>query len=182
MHVLWNRLKYVLSPQFDIYRTVAEVVRGKVADIGFGTGFGTHLLAQNADEVHGYDVDEDALQFAKTVFPFKELKFHHGDISKGIVGKYDYVVMIDVIEHIKDDMTAIVNVRKMINKNGSFICSTPNRLSRYRKAETHVREYSPQELGSLLANVFPFVDIKNHRFEPIATDYEHPLLAVCRCS
>ena len=63
MFLLWNRFKYVLSPQFDIYETVAKQVRGKVADVGFGTGFGTHLLINNADEVHGFEVDEGAIQF-----------------------------------------------------------------------------------------------------------------------
>ena len=61
MNVIWNRLKYVLSPQFDIYTKIAPIVHGRVADIGSGTGFGTHLLTAHADVVHGFEIDEEAL-------------------------------------------------------------------------------------------------------------------------
>ena len=31
---LWGRLRYMLSPQFDIYEQVAEVISGNVLDVG----------------------------------------------------------------------------------------------------------------------------------------------------
>jgi 2-polyprenyl-3-methyl-5-hydroxy-6-metoxy-1,4-benzoquinol methylase len=180
MYLIWNRFKYVLSPQFDIYDVVKRVVRNKVADIGFGTGFGTHLLNVNAKEVYGFEIDENAIQFAKAVFPFKNLHYEYGDIVKGISGQFDYIVMIDVIEHIKDDKTALDNVKAMMAKDGTLILSTPNRLSRYRKGESHVREYAPKELGGILKRHFVSVRICNYRLEPLASQYENPLVAVCR--
>ena len=181
MYLIWNRLKYVLSPQFDIYDVVKRIVRNKVADIGFGTGFGTHLLNVNAKEVYGYEMDENAIQFAKAVFQFKRLHFEYGDIVKGILGQdFDYIVMIDVIEHIKEERMALENVKKMMAKNGTFILSTPNRLSRYRKGESHVREYAPKELEGILKRAFVSVALRNYRLEPLASQYENPILAVCR--
>jgi 2-polyprenyl-3-methyl-5-hydroxy-6-metoxy-1,4-benzoquinol methylase len=180
MYLIWNRFKYVLSPQFDIYDVVKRVVRNKVADIGFGTGFGTHLLNVNAKEVYGFEIDENAIQFAKAVFPFKNLHYEYGDIVKGISGQFDYIVMIDVIEHIKDDKTALDNVKAMMAKDGTLILSTPNRLSRYRKGESHVREYAPKELEGILKRHFVSVRICNYRLEPLASQYENPLIAVCR--
>jgi len=179
--MIWNRLKYVLSPQFDIYRTVAGIVRDCVADIGFGTGFGTHLLTLNAKEVYGYEIDERAIRFAQEVFPFKTLHFNYGDIIRGFDQDiFDYVVMIDVIEHIKEDAKAVENVGHMLRSDGSFICSTPNRLSRYRKAETHCREYSPDEFECLLRGVFPSVWLRNYCLEPLASKTENPILAICQ--
>jgi len=181
MNMIWNRLKYVLSPQFDVYDVVKKTVRNRVADIGFGTGFGTHLFSVNAKEVYGYEIDEAAIQFAKTVFPFKALHFDYGDILKGIDGPtFDYVVMIDVIEHLKKERTALENVKKMMIPGGTFICSTPNRLSRYRKGECHVREYAPKELEGILKRVFVSVSLRNYRLEPLVSQYENPMLAVCR--
>jgi len=180
MYLLWNRFKYVLSPQFDIYRTVAKVVRDRVADIGFGTGFGTHLFNVKAREIYGYEIDEDAIKFAQEVFPFKNLYFEYGDIVKGITGTFDYVAMIDVIEHIKHYGKALDNAKKMLNKGGTFICSTPNRLSRYRKAESHYKEYAPREFEGILKRIFVNVSLKNHSLEPLASDHENPLIAVCR--
>lgn len=152
--IIWNRLKYVLSPQFDVYEQVARIVRGKVLDIGFGTGFGTHLLIQNAKEVHGHETDQGAVDFARKVFPLKNLYFNYGDILKqDDETVYDWVLMIDVLEHIEKDRQALNQVKKLLSKDGSFIMSTPNRLSRYRKAETHMREYSPKELETILRRV-----------------------------
>ena len=180
-NILWNRLRYVLSPQFDIYEQLAGVVRGKVADIGFGAGFGMHLLSVNAAEVHGYEVDESAIDFACRVFPLKKMFFQRGNIEIGIDNKeYDFVIMIDVLEHLKKDKQALLNVKKMLTKGGELILSTPNRLSRYRKAETHYREYAPKELEGILKRVFVSVSLRNYRLEPLASQYENPILAVCR--
>lgn len=180
MYLIWNRFKYVLSPQFDIYDVVKKIVRDRVADIGFGTGFGTHLFNVNAKEVYGYEIDEDAIQFAKAVFPFKNLHFEYGDIVKGIDGSFDYITMVDVIEHIKDEKIALANIKKMMAKGGSFICSTPNRLSRYRKSESHCREYAPKEFEGILKRTFVSVNLRNYHLELLASQYENPILAICR--
>lgn len=73
-----------------------------------------------------------------------------------------------------------LDIRDCAIKGGVFICSTPNRLSRYRKAETHYREYSPEEFESVLKGVFPSVNLKNYRLEPLVSQTDNPILAVCR--
>ena len=181
MYLLWNRFKYVLSPQFDIYSEVAKIVNGKVADIGFGTGFGTHLFNVKAKEVYGYEIDEDAIKFSRAIFPFKNLCFEHGDITNGISGAdFDYVVMIDVLEHVKQEMAALRNIKEMLRGGGTFIMSTPNRLSRYRKAENHYREYAPKELEGKLKRIFINVSLRNYKLESLTSPTENPILAICR--
>lgn len=180
-NMIWNRLKYVLSPQFDVYNVVKNLVRNRVADIGCGTGFGLHLFQANAKDIYGYDCDENAIRFAQAVFPFRNFHFEYGDIAKGIDGMdFDYITMIDVIEHIEKDQIALQNVKKMMIPSGTFICSTPNRLSRYRKGECHVREYAPRELETILKRVFVSVSLRNYRLEPLINKYENPIIAVCR--
>ena len=63
MYGIWNRLQYMLSPQFDIYEQISYVVNGKVLDVGCGSGFGTHLFTRQAKSVKGIDLDEDAINF-----------------------------------------------------------------------------------------------------------------------
>ena len=179
--ILWNRFKYVLSPQFDIYTEVAKVIRGRVADVGFGTGFGTHLFSVNAKEVIGFEVDEGSINFAEKIFPLPKLRFAYGNIARGIDSNgFDFVTMIDVIEHLKYDKRVLQNAKKMLNKNGTLILSTPNRLSRYRKSANHVREYAPKELEHLCRKVFVSVSLRDHQLEPLASQYQNPLVAVCR--
>jgi 2-polyprenyl-3-methyl-5-hydroxy-6-metoxy-1,4-benzoquinol methylase len=178
---MWNRLKYVLSSQFDIYESISKLVRGRVADVGFGTGFGTHLFLINSKEVFAYEIDPQAVQFAQRVFPMPTIQFKYGDIVKGIDdGPFDFVTMIDVLEHIEDDKTALLNVKKMMKKNASFIMSTPNLLSRYRKSEDHIREYGPKDLERILKQTFVNVSLLNYKLELAMSKYENPMLAICR--
>jgi hypothetical protein len=88
--------------------------------------------------------------------------------------------MIDVIEHIREDALAIQNCKKLLNANGTFIISTPNRLSRYRKSDYHVREYSPDELRELLEGVFKNVGMVDYQLQPMESDYINPILAICQ--
>ena len=179
---LANRLQYMLSPQFDIYETVSRKVHGRVADIGSGTGFGTQILARNAEIVDGYDTDLDALDFAKRSFSRREVVFGVGDIEDGIgsVGDYyDFVVMIDVIEHVFKDYIAVSNCKRMLKNGGVFICSTPNRLSRYRKSTHHIREYSPEEFAKMLGKFSKTVDMVDCQLQPIDSRYSNPLVAIC---
>lgn len=178
---LWGRLSYMLSPQFDIYEAVAKVVHGNVMDIGSGTGFGTHLLARNASKVVGCEIDKTALKFADKAFSNGNISFHSLDVTQPISpAAYDYVTMIDVIEHIRNDLKAIQNCACLLHENGTFICSTPNRLSRYRKSAYHVREYSPDELRQLLSKVFKNVGLVDFQLQPMESEYTNPILAVCQ--
>ena len=177
---LWGRLRYMLSPQFDIYEQVSKAVHGNVLDVGSGTGFGTHLLSRNANYVVGYEIDMTAKEFADRAFSNGKITFYNVDITKPIgPAGYDFVTMIDVIEHIRDDVSAATHCRELLSESGTFICSTPNRLSRYRKSEYHVREYSPDELKKMLLNAFDSVALVDFKLEPLESDHTNPILAVC---
>lgn len=179
--MLWNRLRYVLSPQFDIYEQVAKIVRGRVMDIGFGTGFGMHLFSINAKEVCGCEISEQSVRFAERVFPIAKMCFRYGNIEKGIDDiPYDFITMIDVIEHLEDPKRALLNVKKLMAVNGTFVCSTPNRLSRYRKSDNHVKEFTPKEFETLLKMAFTHVSLRNFKLDALTNQYENPLIAVCR--
>ena len=179
MSILANRLKYVLSPQADIYKQMSEMVSGYVADIGCGLGFGSNMLLWKARMVCGYDVDTNCLDFARWCFP--SIKFLKHDITTGPLPYiYDYIVLIDVIEHIEQDELVVKNVFSSLKPSGTAILSTPNRLSRYRKSENHIREYTPVELEKLLRTNFNDVKLMCYGWAPIKTGYESPIIALCR--
>jgi len=186
MSILLNRMLYMLTPQFDIYEQVAAIVHGAVADVGCGLGFGTQLYMENADSVVGYDIDGDFLSFASRSFTHPHLTFRKGDILGRqpyiIEGRFDVVTMIDVIEHIEFDHDAIGQASSLVAADGMFICSTPNRLSRYRKSDNHVREYDPDQLEALLRLHFPEVKICTYGLERLNLKTQNPLIAICKHS
>jgi len=179
MSILTNRLKYVLSPQADIYKQMSEVTSGWIADVGAGLGFGSNLLVKNSKLVCGYDVSDEYLKFSKWCFPgVRFLK--HNIVEAPLPFIYDYVLMIDVIEHIEQDELAVKNASLSLKESGSLIISTPNRLSRYRKSDNHIREYTPKELKDLLQSQFKNVRLTSYGWSAIKTNYENPIIAICK--
>lgn len=179
MSILSNRLKYMLSPQADIYKQMSEIVSGWVGDVGCGLGFGSNLLLPKARLVCGYDIDIDYLKFAEWCFPNVRFK-QHNIVQSPLPYVYDYITMIDIIEHIEEDKTAIQNVFKCLKPNGSLILSTPNSVSRYRKSDNHIREYTPQTLNELLSTTFNSVKLMSYNWTSINSGYENPIIAWCR--
>ena len=181
MYGIWNRLQYMLSPQFDIYEQVSKVVSRSVLDVGCGSGFGTHLFTRQAEIVRGIDLDESAINFADRAFSNGSISFSCTDIIECVSREpFDFITMIDVIEHIKNDLDAVKSASELLADKGVFICSTPNRLSRYRKADHHVREYSPDELKALLCQAFNSVAIVDYQLQPMESDYLNPMIAICQ--
>jgi 2-polyprenyl-3-methyl-5-hydroxy-6-metoxy-1,4-benzoquinol methylase len=169
----------VLSPQADIYKQVSEITTGWVADVGCGLGFGSNLLVKRAKLVCGYDVEPEYLSFSKWSFPgVRFLK--HDIVEAPLPYVYDYILMIDVIEHIEQDEQAIKHASMSLKESGSLIISTPNRLSRYRKSENHIREYSPKELEETLRSQFSNVRLTSYSWSNIQSNYENPIIAICK--
>lgn len=183
MTIFANRLRYLLSPQFDVYELVAKMVEGRVLDVGFGTGFGCHLLAMRADELLGVETNADCVNFARRAFPNDNARFELGDITEADakrIGTFDWIVMIDVLEHIERDARALKCAAKLLRTDGTFVCSTPNAASRYRKSDNHVREYTPESLTALLAKYFKNVKLRSYGTDALSTGYENPLIALVK--
>lgn len=176
---IWNRLKYVLSPQFDIYKQLSNHVSRSVLDIGSGTGFGTQLLSKNASSVVGIDTDPLAVDFAQKAFGhLHNVEFYQSD-AMDVQGKYETITMVDVIEHIHYDSVAVNCVASLLALEGVFYCTTPNSKSRYRKSECHIREYTPGQLFHLLSKGFESVELLDFHLSPLKSNFENPLVARC---
>jgi 2-polyprenyl-3-methyl-5-hydroxy-6-metoxy-1,4-benzoquinol methylase len=182
--VLWRRLGYMLTPQLDIYRHLADRLEGcKVLDVGFGTGFGTLQLARTAKEVIGVEIDCDAIAFADSSIP--GIDFCYGDISRGVsfLGNgFDAVVMIEVLEHIENWQAALANVDKMLTPGGALYISARNANAELRKNDLHEREWTAQELVASLEKYFCNVQLYDYSLTnlvPVATR-QTPLMAIAR--
>jgi len=108
-----------------VYDMVPEGAR--VLDMGCATGvLGERLIAHKACEVHGIDIEENALRMAaqrgvithaldlNTVeeLPFEEHSF-------------DCIVLADVLEHLLSPERVLRMVRKYIAEGGCIVVSLP---------------------------------------------------------
>jgi 2-polyprenyl-3-methyl-5-hydroxy-6-metoxy-1,4-benzoquinol methylase len=182
--ILWRRLRYMLTPQFDLYKNIAPKLKGlQVLEVGFGTGFGTVQLAQYAAWIGAIEPDADAVAFARQVLPIKYVLWAKSDITTmNGLPHYDAAVMVETLEHIKDWRKALANIHGLLKPGGCLYMTARNRNADLRRNELHEREWTATELSNALGEFF--LDVKLYDFtltnELTADTHITPLIAVAR--
>ena len=93
----------------------------KILDIGCGNGFLLNQLSKNYKncELHGIDISGKQLLYSH------EIKTYCIDIEKFETNeKFDYIFCIEMIGYVKNQTETIDKILSMLNKNGTFICSS----------------------------------------------------------
>jgi 2-polyprenyl-3-methyl-5-hydroxy-6-metoxy-1,4-benzoquinol methylase len=118
----------------------------RVLDVGCGVGDGLALLATNAGEAVGIDVDERLGQRDDVTIQIRDLR----TIPEK---SFDTVVCIDVIEHIEDDWEFVRDLARVARRK--IYLSTPNYAASFNRWPYHVREYTPRQLERLVGAFGP---------------------------
>ena len=182
--ILWRRLRYMLTPQFDLYKNIAPKLKGlDVLEVGFGTGFGTVQLAQYADWIGAIEPDADAVAFARQVLPIKHVLWMQRDITTTYCSPhYGAAVMVETLEHIADWRKALQNIHKALKPGGCLYMTARNRNADLRRNDLHEREWTGQELSNALGEFFLEVKLYDYTLTNELTADTHitPLIAVAR--
>jgi SAM-dependent methyltransferase len=122
-------------------------------EIGCGHGVARDMLERDLGiAVDGCDLNRTALEMAQ---PGKGRLFVYDIIDQepSMLGHYDVVFLLDVIEHIQDDTSFLVAALRHLRPGGLLVVNVPaSRLlfSDYDRAAGHVRRYAKGSLVSLL--------------------------------
>lgn len=136
------------------YELAARYASGRVLDAACGCGYGSKILMDNAQLVVGVDASAQAIHWAEE--HFQGPCFIQGRIEEEPwTGKFETVVSLETIEHLKDPKPALEAFRRACI--GTLIASVPNEERYPFKAENfardespHYRHYRPQEFEDLL--------------------------------
>lgn len=180
-----------------------------VVDVGCGCGCGSNILSQEADFVWGIDKNEKSVKFAQEAFARqKNGVYYNSQVSFDRIDMvnderefmvFDFVVAIEIIEHIDDYDKFLKNIIRFAKKKNEtynvasgpteFFISTPNRNNDHiRKGgpynKYHVREWTSGEFLAILKEKFERVEFFNSAGVPIPPEeYETTthtcLLAKC---
>ncbi len=150
------------------YNYVKPYIKNKIIlDIGCGTGYGTNFLSKYASKILGVDISENAIKFCQSIYSGKNLNFIHiDDIYLPFnESTFDVCISFEVIEHIDPKRVDywLSEIKRILKKDGIFICSTPNkniRLLPFQKPINpyHLKEYDYKEFEKILQRTFPFVE------------------------
>lgn len=158
---------------YSSYYKFASTMIGKnkrVLDVGCSEGLGTWLLSKECGFAKGIDLDEEAINIAKSNWQDENIEFIYGDFLKYSTAKWDAVVNFDVVEHIFPENTSLFFERIVDNltHDGIAIIGTPSLESQQYASEVskagHVNVYSYERLEEEMLRYF------NHVFMFCAND------------
>lgn len=111
--------------------------KSSVLDVGAGMGYGDRVLrTAGASHVESFD--------RVSLVPWVKL----AELDDYLDESFDYVVAMDVIEHVTDDVRFLGHLLRIARKGVFF--STPNWLVFQAQNKHHFREYTPEELVALI--------------------------------
>jgi len=124
-------------------------------DVGCGNGDNLLLLSHNKKlkRLIGSDISEEAIRYAskKINAEYKVL-----DIQKGIIDeKFDMVFCSFLLEHVEDDNSTLINLKKMCGKY-LFISTIQGNYEAYKEWELkmgHLRNYNVGELEKKINDI-----------------------------
>ena len=171
----------------------------KVLDIGCRNGVLTaHFVKGN--DVTGIDIDASALSEAKDTLGIKtKLMNLQDDWSELADQKFDVIVAGEVLEHLYFPSLIIKKIYDHLNDGGLFIGSVPNAFNLKNRIRllfgskkgtplmdpTHINHFHVTELKTILAEVFPSVEITGEgRYKRLSklspSFFSFIILFVCR--
>lgn len=114
--------------KFEIHSMALDLVKSNssVLELGCATGYYTRELLKKNCTVIGIDSEKEAIRAARKINKNSIL----GDLNYPQhikVGRtFDYVLCLDVIEHLVQREEMLNFVKRKLNSNGTLILSTPN--------------------------------------------------------
>lgn len=128
----------------------------KVLDYGCGVGYGSHLLADGARHVLGYDVSAEALAWAKHYAKDRANLAYASDLPHE---RFDYVVCFECIEHAADPEAAIDWIADHTIEY--LFISTPEGRPGKKWSAFHNVEFSREEFMAVLRKRFEIEHVED---------------------
>jgi len=128
-----------------------------ILEIGSSSGFMIEDLNKNLPKNFYVGSDIIPINLEKVASNNKNIPFICFDILKCPLPRnsFDIVIILNVLEHIKDDELALIKINKLLKKNGKVFIEVPANQELYDNYDSqlmHFRRYSSKELIMKLNN------------------------------
>lgn len=150
---------YLFQRSIKAYYEAATLIKGRVLEIGTGSGYGVEIISGVADEFVTVDKFDTGLDFSK----YTNVKFIQQNVPPltGLAdNSFDFAITFQVVEHIKDDHAFIREIHRVLKPGGKLIITTPNINMSITRNPWHIREYTVDQFRQLLGKYFAQVDAR----------------------
>jgi len=141
---------------YNLIQLIADRVEGRcVLDVGCGEGALLAELQKRGKDVTGLEPSAELVRRAGERYPGISVAAGTVENMADALGvhTFDTIVMVDVLEHVKDDCAALTTLRTHLQKDGSLVIVVPAYQWLYGKRDKsigHYRRYTAATLRSLL--------------------------------
>jgi 2-polyprenyl-3-methyl-5-hydroxy-6-metoxy-1,4-benzoquinol methylase len=142
-----------------MFETISPHCHGSVLEIGSGTGNISEFLVSKNYEVTLSDIDKGYVDLLKNEFnnyknvnAVLDIDLQSPDFSEKyapLKGKYDTLVLLNVLEHLKNEDDAIQNCKYLLQQGGTLIILVPAYKFLYSQLDKelgHYRRYTSTRL------------------------------------
>lgn len=147
---------FVFQRSLLAYHAAAQRIGGDVLEIGTGAGYGIEVVAPHARSF----ITVDKFAPAAELMRHPHVEFHQAVVPPlaFAANSFDFVISFQVIEHVKQDIELVREVKRVLKPGGKFIVTTPNAPMSLTRNPWHVREYTAEQLQILLGHEFRSVE------------------------
>lgn len=124
----------------------------RILEVGCGTGHNLSMLG-GFGKVDACELDAIARSLASDRLGRPVLEARLPDLSMFEPASYDLVALLDVLEHVPDDLAALCSIRALLKPGGALVLTVPANpwmWSAHDVAHHHFRRYRKLQLRRLL--------------------------------
>lgn len=149
-HWWYRARREILSDYLERWGNIPSGAR--ILEIGCGTGHNLPMLAQFGD-VDAIEIDETARTFASERLGKPVGSSPLPELTGVAPGSYDLVAVLDVVEHVEDDVAALKAMATALKPGGKILITVPAHQwmwSAHDVVNHHKRRYSKATLTAAL--------------------------------
>ena len=143
--------RYLLRRQL-ILKILGAVEVGHVLDIGCGPAIVLYELAKRGWSCCALEQSPSALEMARKLHDFPGGAHVYTKSSDSWADAFDWVLVMEVLEHIEDDFAALSLWKQWIKPNGRILLSVPAHPKSWSSSDVwagHYRRYEREQLVTL---------------------------------
>lgn len=148
-----------------MYHTTSRNLKGNIIEIGSGIGNISSFFIRDQRDIHLSDIRDNYCAFLKDKFAenkevrgISKMDLVHPEFEKvyaDLLGSFDGLFALNVVEHIKEDTLAIANCKKLLKPGGRMVILVPAYQMLYNtfdEALEHYRRYNKPSLKKLFTD------------------------------